>query len=650
MGPVAHTPAPRHVGTARTWSRVRPLRAEYRRGRAKLAARNVGAGAGEGAGDDDVGTSVFAEVPRDAMEMQAAGTDGAARFKRHAKIYRTVKGEKLLFQFGESMRRFEVPEGTRVIYPGVRQDGERDIAKVRGMVSEALENPVGTVACTHAAKTAALIPPDAASQPADGGVPVPGLRSQLRQLFRSKGSAAKLVFAFDDVSLPLPPMKRPDIRGTIMEICEEMSVEEGITDLTFICSIALHRFIRPDEFRHICGDRLYEKYHHLGRMRNFNAVDDEFSVHLGYTRHGEDVQVCKEMVEADLVIYVNVNYVSMDGGYKSYATGMVHYNSLKHNHDSGTLRKTKSLYDPAKSAMHRSFERIGKMINAAVPIFHIETVLDEQLFPWYLSWITVLDSEMNLLSRAAMRVSCLSMRFLPQWLRMRIFWGPLIRAPFGLLQITCGETVSVHRRTLAANYRDKVLEVPGQADILLLAPTALGPYTKDCYMNPLLVNTYALGYWYNMYIDGKPLLKEGGVAIVVSPMEYNFSSPAHDGYKKLFEEVIAAPGGRENFEERQQEFVDDDELNAIYREGKGPAAVHGFYMYTWAAHGMDKIGKVIAVGCSDDRGPNILGWDTAPDVVQAVEKARSFLKNDDASVTYWRCPPVGYVRVVDDDE
>ncbi len=26
----------------------------------------------------------------------------------------------------------------------------------------------------------------------------------------------------------------------------------------------------------------------------------------------------------------------------------------------------------------------------------------------------------------------------------------------------------------------------------------------------------------------------------------------------------------------------------IYREGKGPAGVHGFYMYTWAAHGMDK--------------------------------------------------------------
>ena len=64
---------------------------------------------------------------------------------------------------------------------------------------------------------------------------------------------------------------------------------------------------------------------------------------------------------------------------------------------------------------------------------------------------------------------------------------------------------------------------------------------------------------------------------------------------------------------------------------------------------MDKIGKVIAVGCRDDRGPNILGWDTAPDVLRAVEMAREFLKKEDAKVTYWRCPPVGYVRVVDEE-
>lgn len=43
------------------------------------------------------------------------------------------------------------------------------------------------------------------------------------------------------------------------------------------------------------------------------------------------------------------------------------------------------------------------------------------------------------------------------------------------------------------------------------------------------------------------------------------------------------------FQAFQEKFATNDRLNDIYREGNGPAGVHGFYMYTWAAHGMDKV-------------------------------------------------------------
>ena len=48
------------------------------------------------------------------------------------------------------------------------------------------------------------------------------------------------------------------------------------------------------------------------------------------------------------------------------ATGMAHYKSLKHNHDSRTLRATTSLYDPPRSALHASVDRIGRMMQARV--------------------------------------------------------------------------------------------------------------------------------------------------------------------------------------------------------------------------------------------------------------------------------------------
>lgn len=164
-------------------------------------------------------------------------------------------------------------------------------------------------------------------------------------------------------------------------------------------------------------------------------------------------------------------------------------------------------------------------------------------------------------------------------------------------------------------------------------------------MNPLLVNTYSLGYYYNMYIGGTPLLKEGGVIIVVNDMPYAWDSPAHDCYKQFFEEVVIPAGGLDEFEKFQEKFATDPVLNANYRNGISPGGVHGFYMYTWAAHGMEKVGKVVVVGAKDERGPRALHWDMYSSVVDAVDAAKQWLGKPDAQVTYLRAPPVGYVQV-----
>ena len=204
-------------------------------------------------------------------------------------------------QFGESMRVEELPEGTRVAYPGVRANAPSDRKTMTAMVEHALDNPIGTAP----------------------------LREKLRAL-KAKKDRPKILMAFDDVSIPLPPMRSPDIRAIILEQAERRCIEEGIDprDIKFVCSIALHRFIREDEFKHVCGPKLFKKYHPSGQMTNYNAVDMEHSVEIGKTGSGERVVVCKDFAEADMMIYANVNYVSMDGGYKSYATGLVHYQTI----------------------------------------------------------------------------------------------------------------------------------------------------------------------------------------------------------------------------------------------------------------------------------------------------------------------------------
>ena len=541
----------------------------------------------------------------------------ASRYLHPPEVFTSEPGEKVLMQFGESMRVEELPAGTRVAYPGVRANAPSDRATMTAMVEKALDDPIGQ----------------------------PPLREKIRKLVAEK-ERPKILMAFDDVSIPLPPMRSPDVRQIILEQAERRCVEEGVDerDIQFVCSVALHRFIRDDEFKHVCGEKLFAKYHPTGRMTNYNAVDMEHSVDIGKTEVGEKVVVSKAFAEADLMVYANVNYVAMDGGYKSYATGLAHYETLDQNHDAETLRKTNSLFDPPRSALHRSIDRIGKVMQRHTDVFHVETVLDDNRFPWYLSWVQVLWRRMGWFQKLVAKLSCVLLRVVPHWLRLLLFWGPLVRGQFGLVAVNAGETEAVHAETLRANYEDSVVDVDGQADVLVLAPTCIGPYTKDAYLNPLLVNTYALGYYYNMYVGGVPLLRQGGAMVVVNPMPYKWSSPAHDAYKAIFEEAVA-PLGPEGFERMQTRFAEDEKLNDLYRAGLGPAAVHGFYMYTWAAHGMDKVGKVFVVGAEDKRGPDALGWERCDSVVDAVAKARAFLDDPEAKATFWQCPPVGYARV-----
>ena len=59
------------------------------------------------------------------------------------------QGEKFLFQFGEDMRIEEVPEGTRIIYPGVRAEGERNRRCIEERLAQALDHPTGTPPCAR---------------------------------------------------------------------------------------------------------------------------------------------------------------------------------------------------------------------------------------------------------------------------------------------------------------------------------------------------------------------------------------------------------------------------------------------------------------------------------------------------------------------
>src|ERR1700735_2549861 len=97
---------------------------------------------------------------------------------------------------------------------------------------------------------------------------------------------------------------------------------------------------------------------------------------VGTTDQGEVVELNRKAVESDLLIYVNINLVPMDGGHKSVAVGLCGYRSLKAHHRPSTMRGPDGYMNPKTSKLAHSVDRMGKVTNAALNVFTIETTIN----------------------------------------------------------------------------------------------------------------------------------------------------------------------------------------------------------------------------------------------------------------------------------
>src|SRR5829696_6542708 len=163
-----------------------------------------------------------------------------------------------------------------------------------------------------------------------------------------------LTIAFDDVSLPLPKMRKPDSRQRVIEAVLDLAAEAGVDDVHIIAALGLHRRMHEYELRHVLADRVYDAFHPRGQLYQHAAeAFDNLSV-VGTTEHGEVVEINKRAATSDLIVYANVNQAAMDGGWKSITTGLASYRCLSHHHNPETLQHTRSLMDRHHSALHQS--------------------------------------------------------------------------------------------------------------------------------------------------------------------------------------------------------------------------------------------------------------------------------------------------------
>ena len=224
----------------------------------------------------------------------------------------------------------------------------------------------------------------------------------------------KLTIAFDDVSLPLPKMRRPDVRQRVIEAVLDLAAEAGVDDVHLIAALALHRRMTEAELRHAVGDRVYDAFEPIGALYQFDAEDPDGVSFIGTTDHGEEVEISRRAAESDLVVYVNINLVAMDGGWKSTAIGLASYRSLRHHHNPATMEASHSFMDSHHSELHHSTWRMGTVLReAGIKVFQIETTLNTDTFPKPFEYLSKREWEWSARDRALYLGAAKSLKALP---------------------------------------------------------------------------------------------------------------------------------------------------------------------------------------------------------------------------------------------
>ncbi|HEX6274062.1 MAG TPA: lactate racemase domain-containing protein, partial [Polyangiaceae bacterium] len=110
---------------------------------------------------------------------------------------------------GDRLIEVDFPPGTRAIYPKAPVEPLKD---PEAAIRYALNHPLG-------------------SEP---------LYAKLRP-------GMKVTIAVDDISLPLPPMRRPDVRERVLNVVLELLADHGVEDIEIIVALGVHRRMKANE-------------------------------------------------------------------------------------------------------------------------------------------------------------------------------------------------------------------------------------------------------------------------------------------------------------------------------------------------------------------------------------------------------------------
>jgi hypothetical protein len=438
------------------------------------------------------------------------------------------------------------------------------------------------------------------------------------------GKDSEVVIAFDDVSVPLP-LPRNDPRKIMAEEVLKRLKNAGIdkNNILFICATGMHRKCSRSELKSMLGDIAvsYKTINH----------DCREVVSLGETESGYKVEINEYAADADVLIYLSLPFLPMNGGWKSIAVGLGSYECIRQHHIPEVL--IQGSYMNPSSEMHGVIEEIGKHVAEHVRIFQVEVVVDNSFFSGFVSksWEKIRGKE-KLDQKLMLRFSNLMPAVVKSAVRR---W---YRAGYEVAYAAAGDVEKVHQKALEKIDEHRGVEIKEKYDALIFGLPNMSPYNVGSELNPVLFHTLVRGYLCNMF---EKILAKNAAFIVQNPVTEVFDEKQHPAYKKFYYEYLAR--GKvtlEELERAEEELIEDSRLMEAYAENLAYHPAHAVIAYYWGSLGFKRLKKMIVAG-SSSRALKPLGFDSAKDLKEAIR----ILKEIGLSkIAYVSLPPVFFAK------
>ena len=405
-------------------------------------------------------------------------------------------------------------------------------------------------------------------------------------LARLVGPSSKVTIAFDDASGSFFQTSRVDFRRVAIEVIVEMLRGAGVElgNIKLLCAQGLHRKLSRTEMETFLGRRLVLQFGY-NQLYCHDAEDADQLVHLGYTDRGFDVEVNRAVIDSDQFIYLNTMWAPFNGGWKSTVVGLGTFRSIRHHHRPWPLASGKSVDDPKNSSFKKLVWEQGKLVQRALEkkgrrIFTVETVYDNA------------------------------------------------EPDKDLIGVFADHPTEAHPHTLNAIEEQLVVDVQGQADILIAGISDRECYSKFSTMNPILVANSGMANTV-MQFQGMPLVREGGIAILVHPLRAQFDARRFAPYVEFYEKLL--PQSKDAYwlwENHVEDFAHRPEYVYGYRYAHAYHGSHPFFMWNSTAIPSRYLSRVYFAGVRDFDAARRCGFEPFATVEEAIEAAQSELGAD----------------------